>query len=197
MAEENASANHSVEKKQGREDSSVVNVHLNGCDEISSSGSTVNSQTSNSDSTSDGMVNLQPSTNDHASGDGSTPNPQPSSSNHSSESDSTALPSCSDRNSVTFSAPLSLGSASVTSTSTITSTGQGIAYPETFCAIKGTTTTLETKKINLAPMVLQMLTVHHYQVVIPDGASVSGNSECSTSLGNQSPFTNLDSVSNP
>ena len=106
VAEENASANHSVEKKQGREDSSVVNVHLNGCDEISSSGSTVNSQTSNSDSTSDGMVNLQPSTNDHASGDGSTPNPQPSSSNHSSESDSTALPSCSDRNSVIFSATL-------------------------------------------------------------------------------------------
>ena len=69
VVEENASANHSVESKQGCEDSSVVNVHLNGCDETSSNGSTVNSQTSKSDGTSDGMVNLQPSTNDHASGD--------------------------------------------------------------------------------------------------------------------------------
>ena len=115
---------------------------LNGCDETSSNGSTVNTQTSNSDGTSDGMVNLQPSTNDHASGDGSTPNPQPSSSHHSSENDSTALPGCSNTNSVTFSTTLSLGSASVTSTSTIT--GQGIAYSETFCSIKGPTTTLET-----------------------------------------------------
>ena len=70
MAEENASANRSVENKQGHDNSSVVKVHLNSCDKTSSNGSTVNSQTSNSDSTSDGMVNLQPSTNDHASEDG-------------------------------------------------------------------------------------------------------------------------------
>ena len=60
VAEENASANCSVESKHRREDSSVVNVHLNGCDKTSSNGSTVNRQTSNSDRPSDGMVNLQP-----------------------------------------------------------------------------------------------------------------------------------------
>lgn len=172
----------------------MVNVHLNGCDETSSNGSTVNSQTSNSDSTSDGMVNLQPSTNDHASGDGSTPNPQPSSSNHSSESDSTALSGCSDRNSVTFSATLSLGSASMTSTSTIT--GQGIAYSETFCAIKGTTTTLETKNKLSTDGSADVDSSPLSSSDPSDGASVSGNSERSTSLGNESPFTNLDSVLN-
>ena len=150
----------------------------------------MNTQTSNSDGTSDGMVNLQPSTNDHTSGDGSTPNPQPSSSHHSSENDSTALPGCSNTNSVTFSTTLSLGSASVTSTSTIT--GQGIAYSEIFCSIKGPTTTLEAKnKLSTNGSA----DVDSSPLSSRDGASASGDSEPSTSLGNESPSTDLDSVS--
>ena len=83
-----------------------------------------------------------------------------------------------------FSATLSLGSVSVTSTSTIT--GQGIAYSETFCAIKGATTTLETKnKLSIngsADVDSSPLSSSDPS----DGASVSGNSERSTSLRIQS-----------
>ena len=168
----------------------MVNIQLNGSDETSSNGYTVNTQTSNSDGTANGMVNLQPSTNDHASGDGSTPNHQPSRSHHSSENDSTALPGCSNMNSVTFSITLSLGSASVKSTSTIT--GQWIAYSETFCSIEGPTITLETKnKLSTNGSA----DIDSSPLSSGDGASASGDSEHSTSLGNESPSTNLDSVS--
>ena len=86
----------------------------------------------------------------------------------------------------------SLGSASVTSTSTIT--GQGTAY--IFCAIKGTTTTLETKNKLSTDSSADVDSSPLSSSDPSDGASVSGNSERSTSLGNESPFTNLDSVSN-
>ena len=111
----------------------MVNVHLNDCDKTSSNGFTVNIQTSNSDSTSDGMVNLSPPpmtmhlemVQDQTLSEAAVIT-------HRSESNSIALPGCSERNSVTFSAILSLESASMTLTSTIT--GQGIAYSETFYA---------------------------------------------------------------